>query len=178
MDLSSSASISVWRAFSKSFFDILLHTLPTNSGDEKIYNTPEDWNAFNIIPSSKSFYTYNGSLPRSPCTELVAWIIMDSPVNMSSDIYKNIRGITGKNSRQIQKRHNRQVYYNENIVSYKTLFEQYISICDSGCQTPKIVFLYFDIFGRPVIDRFTLGLMVIQKNLCYRNIGYFKWVNY
>ena len=71
-----------------------------------------------------------------------------------------------------------RVYYNENIVSYKTLFEQYISICDSGCQTHKIVFLYFDIFGRPVIDRFTLSLMGIQKNMCYRNIGYFKWVNY
>ena len=71
-----------------------------------------------------------------------------------------------------------RVYYNENIVNYKTLFEQYISICDSGCQTRKIVFLYFDIFGRPVIDRFTLSLMGVQKNLCYRNIGYFKWVNY
>lgn len=100
---------------SKHFMDMLVNNLPRNSGDEKIYNTPEDWNAFHLIPEQKSFYTYTGSLPRDPCTESVEWVVMDNPINVSSSVYKNIRSVIGKNSRKLQKSHNRKVYFNPNL---------------------------------------------------------------
>ena len=100
---------------SRRFFDILVNSLPSSSGEEKIYNTPKDWNIYSVIPESKAFYTYTGSLPRPPCTESVTWIVMDSPINISSSVYQNIKSVIGKNSRQIQKKNKRKVYYNSNI---------------------------------------------------------------
>lgn len=108
------ADINDSSSLSRHFLDILMNSLPKKSGEEKIYNTPEDWNAFNLIPDSKAFYTYNGSLPRTPCVELVAWIVMDTPINISGSVYKNLKSVIGKNSRQIQKKNNRKIYYNLN----------------------------------------------------------------
>ncbi len=102
---------------SKSFFDLLSNDLPKKSGSENNYNTPEDWNIYNALPENKGFYLYSGSLPQPPCTENVTWIVMDSPVNISSTVYNNIKNIIGKNSRQIQKNYNRVVYYNPNTDS-------------------------------------------------------------
>ena len=42
-------------SMSRHFLDILLNSLPKKSGEEKIYNTPEDWNAFSLVPDSKAF---------------------------------------------------------------------------------------------------------------------------
>ena len=99
---------------SKDFFDIFANPLPTYSGMDKLYNTPEDWNIYHTIPDNKSFYTYQGSLPQSPCTENVIWIVMDSPVNMGSRAYKNIKSVIKKNSRKLQKTNGRVIQYNPN----------------------------------------------------------------
>ena len=99
---------------SKDFFDIFSNDLPQYSGMDKLYNTPEDWNIYHTIPDNKGFYTYFGSLPQSPCTESVIWIVMESPVNMSSKSYKNIKSVIKKNSRKIQKTNGRIVQYNPN----------------------------------------------------------------
>jgi len=99
---------------SKQFFDILANTLPKKSGNENLYNTPEDWNVYDALPENKAFYLYSGSLPQSPCSENVTWVVMDSAVNISQTVYQNIKNIIGKNSRQIQKTHSRTIYYNPN----------------------------------------------------------------
>lgn len=99
---------------SKDFFDILSNALPKNSGEERNYNTPEDWNIYNALPENKAFYLYSGSLPQAPCTENVTWIVMDSAVNISNAVFTNIKNIIGKNSRQIQRNNNRTIYYNPN----------------------------------------------------------------
>ena len=99
---------------SKSFFDILSNELPKKSGTDKLYNTPEDWNIYNALPENKAFYLYSGSLPQSPCTENVTWIVMDSAVNIGTTVATNIKNIIGKNSRQLQKTNNRTIYYNPN----------------------------------------------------------------
>jgi hypothetical protein len=100
---------------SRHFLDLLINSLPKNSGEEKTYNTPRDWNIYHLIPDSKAFYTYEGSLTRSPCAEKVTWILLDTPVNISTSVYKNIKTIISKNSRRIQKRNNRPIYFNSNI---------------------------------------------------------------
>lgn len=99
---------------SKSFFDILANTFPNTHGQEKSYNTPEDWNVYHAVPESKPFYTYTGSLLQSPCTENVTWIVMDTPVNISNAAYANLKTQTGKNTRKLQNVNGRAIYYNPN----------------------------------------------------------------
>lgn len=97
---------------SKDFFSVLGEGLPKRSGDTVDHNTPEEWNIWNAIPDNKAFYLYQGSLPQPPCSENVTWIIMDASVNISYSVYKAIKDVIGKNSRQIQRRNGRTVYYN------------------------------------------------------------------
>lgn len=99
---------------SKDFFNILSEGLPRYSGEERNYNTPEEWNVFSIIPENKAFYLYQGSLPQSPCTENVTWVVFDTSVNISNTIYQSIKTVIGKNSRQIQSVNGRTIYYNSN----------------------------------------------------------------
>ena len=105
---------------SKEFFDILSNPLPKYNGRDKIYNTPEDWTVYNAIPELKSFYVYLGSLPQSPCTENVIWIILDNPVNMGHKTYNNIKNIIKKNSRKIQRVNGRVIQYNPNTKAMNT----------------------------------------------------------
>lgn len=105
-------------ALSKSsiFLDQITDKLPVrkNTGSATTINMPEDWNAFNLIPDAKSFMTYSGSLPRSPCTEMVTWIVFDNEVNVSTRFHDSLRGITGNNSRPLQPLNDRKIFYNGN----------------------------------------------------------------
>ena len=99
---------------SKTFFEMLSNNLPKYSGEEKFYNTSDEWNIYNAIPESKSFYTYSGSILKHPCSEGVTWIVFDTPVNMSDRTFYNIKKVTGFNSKNVQRLNGRQVYYNLN----------------------------------------------------------------
>ena len=103
---------------------------------------------------------------------------MDSPVNMSSDIYKNIRGITGKNSRQIQKRHNRKVYYNENISekcsrNYGSKLrcftdEELKQTCSCMCKDGQTIAIFPHINGSILFVVLCLILIAICLAICFQ----------
>jgi carbonic anhydrase len=97
------------------FLDMIGNSLPTNKGIQKNVNTPEEWNIFNVIPEIKSFYSYTGSLPRSPCVENVQWLIFDNTVNCSLNFYDNLKKIIKGNVRSIQRLNSRKIYYNSNV---------------------------------------------------------------
>ncbi len=99
---------------SKLFFDHFANVIPLTTGKQVSHNTPEEWNIFNVIPEIKAFYTYKGSLPRSPCTENVTWIVFDTATNCSTNFYDKIKKATPQNARSIQKLNGRRVYYNVN----------------------------------------------------------------
>tara|TARA_B100000925_G_C22008356_1_gene474783 strand:+ start:3417 stop:4328 length:912 start_codon:yes stop_codon:yes gene_type:complete len=99
---------------SNMFFELFANMLPKTASKQVNINTPDNWNIFDIVPETKSFFTYKGSLPRSPCSENVTWIIMDSSVNCSTNFYDIIKKILPQNARSIQKLNGRKVYYNSN----------------------------------------------------------------
>lgn len=99
---------------SNMFFELFANMLPQSASKQISLNTPDNWNAFDILPETKSFYTYTGSLPRSPCTENITWIVMDSSVNCSTNFYDLLKKILPQNARSIQKLNGRKVYYNPN----------------------------------------------------------------
>lgn len=163
---------------SKAFFDILSNTLPKTSGTEKNYNTPEDWNIYNALPDSKAFYLYSGSLPQPPCTENVTWIVMDSPVNISNTVYKNIKDVIGKNSRQIQRNYNRTIYYNpnnnpKNNRNYGSKLRCYTDAelrrkCNCMCKNGKTVDPYSNLNVKMILIAFIITLVVVFLYIAYK----------
>jgi len=99
---------------SQMFFDLIYNSLPKNSGQQNSINTPEEWNAYNLIPDIKSFFTYSGSLPRSPCTEDVTWVVFEGTNNVTTKFYDNLRKLISNNARPIQKLNKRKILYNPN----------------------------------------------------------------
>jgi carbonic anhydrase len=87
------------------FLEKLGSTLPMEN--ERISKT-EVLNAAEVLPIDGSYYTYGGSLTTPPCTEIVSWVIMENPVQASSqqidrfhsvleDNYRPIQSINGRN---------------------------------------------------------------------------------
>jgi len=83
-------------------------------GKEKTISTASEWNIFNIIPENKSFYSYEGSLPREPCDENVKWIIFENSINCSAKFINTLHNKIGNNTRPLQRLNGRKVYYNSN----------------------------------------------------------------
>src|SRR5439155_21814566 len=53
---------------------------PLNSGDHELAG---EINARDLLPRSRSYYTYTGSLTTPPCTEGVHWVVMAQAVGIS-----------------------------------------------------------------------------------------------
>ena len=96
------------------FLDMFRDALPQNKGEQKNVNTPEEWTVFNVLPEIKSFFSYTGSLPRSPCIENVQWIVFDNTVNCNVNFFEKLKKIIKGNVRSIQKLNSRKIYYNSN----------------------------------------------------------------
>lgn len=99
------------------FFDLFGKSIPRISGDQKHINTPENWNIYSALPEMKSFYKYEGSLIREPCTENVIWIVLENPVNCSTNFFEKIKKrLTNwdKSVRPIQNSKDIVVNYNPN----------------------------------------------------------------
>lgn len=99
---------------SSHFFELFSKSVPKIPGKQKHINTPNTWSIYSMIPEIKSFYTYQGSLPRSPCTENVTWIILDNPSNCSNRFYNNLKRVINSKPRPIQDLYGRKIYYNPN----------------------------------------------------------------
>ena len=109
---------------SKDFFDKFKDSIPLKINDQVTKNI-SNWNIYNAIPENKAFFFYEGSLPRTPCTENITWIIMDKPINCSTLFYKNIKKIINVNARPVQKINNRNIYHNDN--DYEKNNNEYIN---------------------------------------------------
>ena len=55
-----------------------------------------------LLPSSRNYYTYMGSLTTPPCTEGVLWLVMKQPVQVSQDQINIFSRLYRNNARPIQ----------------------------------------------------------------------------
>ena len=55
-----------------------------------------------LLPNNKSAYRYDGSLTTPPCSEEVKWIIMTTPIHLSSQQIGSFRAIIKDNNRPTQ----------------------------------------------------------------------------
>ena len=59
-------------------------------------------NPISLLPASRNYYTYMGSLTTPPCTEGVLWLVMKQPVQVSTDQIAIFSRLYRNNARPIQ----------------------------------------------------------------------------
>ncbi len=91
------------------FFEAFLEHAPAKAGevnDDRNHAV----NPINLLPERKSYYLYSGSFTTPPCSEGVAWIVMQDSIEVSAEQIKKFRSLVGHdNVRPIQPLHKRFV---------------------------------------------------------------------
>lgn len=62
-----------------------------------------------LLPDSRDYFTYLGSLTEPPCTEGVLWLVMKEPINISADQLFIFNRLYPANARPLQKTGNRLI---------------------------------------------------------------------
>ncbi len=62
-----------------------------------------------LLPADRSTYRYEGSFTTPPCSEGVKWLVLTTPVQLSSEQIRTFRAILDGNSRPVQPLHERTV---------------------------------------------------------------------
>ncbi|MBE7469831.1 MAG: carbonate dehydratase [Anaerolineae bacterium] len=59
-------------------------------------------NAADLLPAERTYYRYNGSLTTPPCSEGVQWLLLNTPVELSSAQVSAFQAIFVHNARPVQ----------------------------------------------------------------------------
>lgn len=89
----------------------LFEHLPTTAG--KTEKITEMVNAGGLLPGSRSYWTYTGSLTTPPCTEGVRWYIFQEPVSLSRYQLQKFSTLFPMNTRPLQDVHGRKIEASE-----------------------------------------------------------------
>ncbi|MBT6277061.1 MAG: carbonic anhydrase family protein [Chromatiales bacterium] len=75
------------------------------------YYLPERPRALDLLPASRDYFRYDGSLTRPPCSETVTWVVLKQPRNVSHPQLHRIReAMGGPNARPVQSRNGRAIW--------------------------------------------------------------------
>jgi carbonic anhydrase len=70
-------------------------------------------NPAELLPTTKAFYHFKGSLTTPPCSEGVNWFVMKSPITVSAEQIKAFVATVGHNARPVQALNKRSVVASE-----------------------------------------------------------------
>lgn len=93
-----------------------------NGGAASYAYDTESFSPYSLLPADGRYYTYPGSLTTPPCSEIVTWFMMETPVYLSKaqlDTYRNgVRAAVGSkvdakgnNNRPLQPINDRKISY-------------------------------------------------------------------
>lgn len=69
-------------------------------------------NPMQLLPTNRSYFTYAGSLTTPPCLENVQWIVMEQPIEASTNQIQKLRAAIGEdNVRPIQPLNGRRIVH-------------------------------------------------------------------
>lgn len=89
-------------------YQVLSDSLQKEAGDSASVGK-SDLDVSSLLPKDKQFATYEGSLTTPPCTEGVAWYVLDTPVELSKEQIDDLHSVLGENARPVQSLNNRTV---------------------------------------------------------------------
>jgi carbonic anhydrase len=91
-----------------SAFEPFINNLPAEKSDVK--DAGVKINANDFLPSIQTTFRYNGSLTTPPCSEGVSWLLMTTPVELSSEQLSELESIFEEgNNRPVQPLNNRSL---------------------------------------------------------------------
>jgi carbonic anhydrase len=94
---------------SNSFIQVLIDAgLPLKNGDTT-ESDDEEINLADVLTSTSSYYTYQGSLTTPPCSEIVTWVVLQKPAKFTEEQYQVFRRILGNDFRPLQKLNDRVI---------------------------------------------------------------------
>ena len=82
-------------------FDPIWENLPKQKGVESHFEHVSV-DVDSLLPHSHKSYRYDGSLTTPPCSEVVNWIVMQSPIQLSKEQIKTFTSIITGNNRPVQ----------------------------------------------------------------------------
>ena len=83
------------------FIKTLWSNLPKDEGKEHAI-TDLKINANQLLPKHMNYYTYSGSLTTPPCSEIVNWFVLKTPIEVSKAQLDKFTSIFRKSARPIQ----------------------------------------------------------------------------
>ncbi len=81
--------------------------LPEKSTSPHVHGNPI--NLADALTDTAAYYTYQGSLTTPPCSEIVTWIVLKRPAQMSEEQFRAFRRILGNDFRPLQDRNGRPI---------------------------------------------------------------------
>lgn len=101
------------------FLNQFINQIPvTETKIEQEVEVDNNWSAEVLIPESKSFFYYEGSLPYPPCNPNWTIIVFEQSISVSSNIINTLKYILGDSSRNVREVSNKPesmtVFYNSN----------------------------------------------------------------
>ncbi len=81
--------------------------MPANEGENSV--SGQTINVSNLLPASKKYYRFMGSLTTPPCSEGVNWHMMSEPITASAEQIAAFKAIFPMNARPLQDENNRLV---------------------------------------------------------------------
>ena len=89
-------------------FDPLWANLPAQKGVETHYQSI-DVDTDSLLPTTRTSYRYDGSLTTPTCSEGVSWLVMRTPIELSSEQIAAFARIIKDNNRPVQKLNGRTI---------------------------------------------------------------------
>jgi carbonic anhydrase len=86
----------------------LINNLPREPG-ARTDLFPLRFNASDLLPHSKRYYRYRGSLTTPPCSEGVQWYVLTTPIHATAAQIERLREVLGENARPVQPLGDRRV---------------------------------------------------------------------
>jgi len=82
--------------------------LPQDKGKERVLDAVKI-NALELLPQSKGYYTFTGSLTTPPCSEGVTWFVLKTPIQVSPEEIARLGKVYPMNARPVQPRNDRDI---------------------------------------------------------------------
>lgn len=85
----------------------ILNSMPTAAGETMLVEA--SFSMESLMPQSRLYYAYSGSLTTPPCTEGVTWLLLTTPVEISAEQVEQFADIFELNARPVQDLNDREV---------------------------------------------------------------------
>lgn len=97
------------KGFGETFFDDFWDQLPREEGEVDLEGTI---NAADFLPEAYTLLTYTGSLTTPPCSEGVTWLLLDTPMHLTTTQIAAFGEIFPMNARPVQPLNERELILN------------------------------------------------------------------